>query len=522
MIKKKHLAIIIAVILMITYSVSMFAVFRISRERAEDDFADSCSYVSEFFEPLIGLDPQADDFEDMSVVSLEDFLFEASFFSTYPTYITLYDENSNKAGTTHSSVWFQKDGVGCTINLEEYITGDIKDKIEKNIDKMNTTYMPALFSYNKTGDKIIPVEMIFEEIEGTDTINLKFTDYPVTDTVEATQEENYFHPFFLYYPKGSYTYDCYNFMQEQRDQYINGKYTYNEDINRCDFAVEMDYCEEVYSITLGDGNIYMAFIQIKTDLNHDALQLHSFQQRAVMITVMYAFIILVLLCVYYSYYKNNARFEKAKYSFTNAAAHELKTPLAVIENQCECILEKINEDKNDEYVNTIYGESLKMSKLLNNLLQYNKLTLSNGVDKESVNLTELIYKEIGKYKSFAEVKNISVTARLDECELQCNRELIALVIDNFLSNAIKYSEGNEIRITLEKVKNKKYKFSVFNYCQPLNDKKVWEQLYVKSDSRSGESSGLGLAISKQILQLHRYKHGFENKDGGVEFYFIAQ
>lgn len=522
MIKKKHLAIVIAVILMITYSVSMFAVFRISRERAEDEFNDYCSSISTFYEPLMNIDPKAEDFEDMGIISVEEFLFESAFLSTYPTYTTLYDENSNEAFSTHSLIWFQKDGVGYTISLEEYLTDDIKDEIEKNSDKIDVTYAASLFSYNKTGDEIIPVELVYKEIDGDDTFSIRFTDYKATDTVDTEQEDDYIQSVFTCWQKGSYRYDCYEYMKEKKDSYKDGKYSFNEFINRCDVSDGMDYCESVFTVTLGDGNRYMAFIQSKTDLSHDALHLQSFQQRAVMITVMYAFIIVVLLCVYYSYYKNNARFEKAKYSFTNAAAHELKTPLAVIENQCECILEKINEDKNDEYVNTIYSESLKMSKLLNNLLQYNKLTLSNGVDKESVNLTEVINKEIEKYKSFAEVKKISVTAQLDDCELQCNRELIALVIDNFLSNAIKYSEGNEIKITLEKVKNKKYKCSVFNYCQPINDKKIWEQLYVKSESRSGESSGLGLAISKQILQLHGYKHGFENKDGGVEFYFIAQ
>lgn len=54
----------------------------------------------------------------------------------------------------------------------------------------------------------------------------------------------------------------------------------------------------------------------------------------------------------------------ARYSFSNAAAHELKTPLAIIQNRCELVMEKVNEDKNDEYVKSIYEESIRMNKLV--------------------------------------------------------------------------------------------------------------------------------------------------------------
>ena len=43
-----------------------------------------------------------------------------------------------------------------------------------------------------------------------------------------------------------------------------------------------------------------------------------------------------------------------------------------------------------------------------------------------------------------------------------------------------------------------------------------------SRNRDENSSGMGLAISRQILELHGFKYGYENKDDGVEFYFIAK
>ncbi len=522
MIKKKHLAAVIAVILVLTYVLSMLAIFKVSRDYAEQKFVDYCSNTDTFsyIEDVRDTDPSVEYYGP----SMDEFMFDCSLsFQEYPTYISVFDEDGNRVAQSHSVLVIQKDGKQDFLNIEEYLTDDVKNQLSK----IDDSFVPVTFEYNVTNDKIIPVEMVYQKINTNKTVSVKFTDYDVTDTVNNFTDDNndivdeIFSLLLVNPNQNRFTEKCFEFMKNERDKYDNAKYLYNETADQTVYSADLDYCEELYIVTLEDGKDYMVFAQMKTDFYYDAVHLDSFRQRAITVTVMYAFIGIVTIFVFYNYYKNSSRLEKAKYSFTNAAAHELKTPLAVIENQCECILEKVNEHKNEEYINTIYNESLKMTKLLNDLLQYNKLSLSDDVEKEKVALNGVVVDEIEKYTSFAQLNNITIQSNIDEAVVDCNKGLISMVIDNFISNAIKYSQGDKVTISLTQDK-KKYKFSIFNYCNPIEDKNIWDQLIVSSKSRSGDSSGLGLAISKQILELHKYKYGFENKDGGVEFYFIAQ
>ncbi len=113
-------------------------------------------------------------------------------------------------------------------------------------------------------------------------------------------------------------------------------------------------------------------------------------------------------------------------------------------------------------------------------------------------------------------------ADIDDVTIKCSNELIQLVVDNYISNAVKHAPLNtEIEIRLKKEGNT-CRFSVLNVVdQPLTDE-VWDSFYMGDKSREGKSAGMGLAITKQILELHHYKYGFENKANAVEFYFISK
>lgn len=235
----------------------------------------------------------------------------------------------------------------------------------------------------------------------------------------------------------------------------------------------------------------------------------------------------ISLAVSYSIVKKE-QMKYARYSFSNAAAHELKTPLAIIQNRCELVMEKVNEDKNDEYVKSIYEESIRMNKLVKNLLQYNSLTMNTDIDKKACDLDRIVKKEIEKYRPLAALKDVGIeNLAVEKCSVKCNDELIGLVIDNFLSNAVKFAiPKTVIKVSLTR-KGKKFKLGIYNKGENISKeegKELWELLYKGDMSRSRDenSSGMGLAICRQILELHNFKYGFENKEDGVEFYFIAK
>jgi signal transduction histidine kinase len=110
----------------------------------------------------------------------------------------------------------------------------------------------------------------------------------------------------------------------------------------------------------------------------------------------------------------------------------------------------------------------------------------------------------------------------DDVTINANADLIALVIDNFLSNAVKHTkEGNHIEVLL----SNDGKLVVFNEgMQIIDGDKLWDVFYRDDKVRNSKdnSTGMGLAICKQILTLHKYKFGIENKPNGVAFYFIAK
>jgi signal transduction histidine kinase len=203
----------------------------------------------------------------------------------------------------------------------------------------------------------------------------------------------------------------------------------------------------------------------------------------------------------------------------------MKTPIAIIQNQCECVLENIAPEKNEEYLKSIYDETEKMNKLVTDMLQYNRIAQSNELNKEKCNLSDIVKEEIGKYKKQFELHEKSVTLNIKETAIvKCDRNLISLVVANMLSNTIKHTaNGGEVIVTV-KDGVEGYKVSVYNSGStvPENEKdKIWSVLYKTDKSRTqrDKSSGVGLAVSAKILDLHKANYGCENVKDGVKFYF---
>lgn len=253
-------------------------------------------------------------------------------------------------------------------------------------------------------------------------------------------------------------------------------------------------------------------------------------------TFVYLNILLLNICIIvakvirhyiFAYYDKTKKFEENKTAFTSAAAHELKTPIAIIQNQCECIMENVAPEKNGEYINSIYEETQKMSKLVSDLLQYNRLAQAENIPLEDYDIGILVQSVVDEYKNLFELHSKNVTVELEDTPtVKCNPELISLVIGNFLSNTVKHSpDGGDVRIKLQKVGEKSVKVTVFNTGDHIPDEigsSVWNILYKGDSSRTDrtDSGGIGLAISARILDLHGAYYDYKNVKDGVTFCFI--
>lgn len=239
--------------------------------------------------------------------------------------------------------------------------------------------------------------------------------------------------------------------------------------------------------------------------------------------ILFAVATAVILIAATKLYNKSLRMREEKRAFTSAAAHELKTPLAVIQNQCECVLDEIVPEKNTEYVSSIYGEALRMNEIVKTLLTFNRLSDTDKVNKSRCNLSEIIKTEINKYDNFAKGRNIEITVDIqNDIFAECNEDLIAMAVDNYLSNAFKYACGKKrVEISLKK-QGKEFVFEVYNDGERIPPElNIWHLLTRADTARnsSDSSTGMGLPICKRIFDLHGYGYRYFNMPDGVRFEF---
>lgn len=263
---------------------------------------------------------------------------------------------------------------------------------------------------------------------------------------------------------------------------------------------------------------YCIAVDVRYDPFYNAIDSYMFVRNFSVQTAIFIIVEVIITIIAQRLFKKQKELNDARDAFTSAAAHELKTPITIINNQCECIIKNVSPQKNGEYVSTIYNQNRHLSALTNKLLQFNRIR-KETLNKSEFDIKTLALEEAKKYSTLAEEKGIKIESDLPEnIKIKANRDLIALVIDNFLSNAVKNAdEGSTIRVTFYKKR-----FAVYNDGKKISNEdkgRIWEVFSRNTDNDIIQSHGMGLAICKKILELHSFKYGFINKLAGVEFYF---
>lgn len=221
--------------------------------------------------------------------------------------------------------------------------------------------------------------------------------------------------------------------------------------------------------------------------------------------------------------------EKFRKNFIAGVSHELKTPIGIISGYAEGLKDGIVDDEaKDMYLDVIMDEANKMNKLVLDMLNLTKLESGKTeliISKFSLkDLTDTILYKHGS--SFTD-KNLKLNYKFDknnDYNVKGDSFKIEQVLTNFVTNAIKYSpNGETLNIKLENKEDKIY-FYIENTGVTLSEDdliKIWTQFYKIDNSRTRDSgsSGLGLSITKNILELHKSDFASVNTDNGVMFYF---
>lgn len=508
------LNLIVVVIISVFYAVTVNNSYNNIKGAVESEYiTDATEFESDMY--TAAYDEVSDEFRKWSCA--EEFLIACYRTTSIPHRVIIYDSKGNEIARTSTILQFDSgtwryDNVSRFMsyycNLDDYLIDEQKQfMIESNENHIKSF---ACIVEDEKNPIVKPVYILYNDMAGNDTYKLNFSDEEPNAVIDAYNVDIYF--------VDDRSNKSYEYIDKQIEDKVPQSYF---DENDTDIGEEgllyFTRCNEIYIGSERCSAIAVSYI----DSDDVTLHNYRFTDNFRNITILYLAVTVVILAVL-NFYIKRSRQNKAKYVFTNAAAHELKTPLAVIENKCEFILEGVDESKTTEYVNETYKEALRMNTLLNNLLCYNKLSTINRIEKSDNNLAQIIKNELEKYSSAAEAKNISFNTELTDTTVKCNGELISLAVGNLLSNAVKFSpSGSTIAVKLVKHK-KRFKVSVTNQFDGELDKKVWDMLYVNDEARSGKTSGMGLPISKEIFDLHNYKHGLKCENGYVEFYFIAK
>ncbi len=517
--KSKVFTFVTAIILLIYFG---FGIFMYSNEKKQIQELLFNDIQSLEFEPTY--DP-----DDPPYESAEHFAAEFTNITYFPSKVYIYDEKGNFVMKSQSVIYFH---FG-TLNkpyycfLDEYLTPELKQQI-KDAEAKYGNY--SNFQFNLKDGKVIPVKLVYKEYEpyAKDTAEIVFTNEIPEYTVKLPSD---------------YLQVTWNFIKtenadddlEYEDNILSQIKT--EDISNADeYDINSNIDEKTdgrYTYTANnyfstrEGKTYAYYSCLSVSIQKYALNSAEFKTNIKSLTAVFVILEAIAVAVTNDLLKKQ-EFKEAQYAFSGAAAHELKTPLAVIQNRCELLMENINPENKSDYIKSIYEESIRMNNLIGSLLQYNKLSSTSKINKKPVNLNETAEAEIKKYAPSASTKGIAFKKDFDkDCIIYGDEKFIALAIDNYLSNAVKFAnENTQITVSIKK-DGKHIKFSVFNYGKNINkseQKNMWKMLYKGDESRKNvkDSGGIGLAVTAKILKLHKFKYGFKNKANGVEFYFVAK
>ena len=194
--------------------------------------------------------------------------------------------------------------------------------------------------------------------------------------------------------------------------------------------------------------------------------------------------------------------------------------LGIIKAYSESIKENVSERKRDYYLDVIIDETDKMDKLVLEMLDLSKLeSRAYELKKEAFCINELFSKILKKNEKLLNDKNIKINYKSDEIyEIEGDYFRLEQVIDNLLSNAMNHAK-EKINITIEN-----RVVTIENDGEHISEDKInliWDMFYKEDESRerSERRSGIGLAIVKNILELHNMEFGALNTEFGVKFWF---
>lgn len=220
--------------------------------------------------------------------------------------------------------------------------------------------------------------------------------------------------------------------------------------------------------------------------------------------------------------------KRAKGEFVAHVAHELKTPLNVIQMYSETLQEDAGRtsELTVEATNIIHDEVERLSTLINNLLSMTQIEMGVvALDRQRARLHDLVNDVVENVRRAARGKDINFQLDVPQTvtAIAIDKDLLRIALNNLLTNAIKYNRpGGEVVVSVRE-DDQQVAIHIRDTgigISPEDQEKIFDKFYRSDDEevRQRSGHGLGLALAKQIVTLHHGDLSLSSQLGeGTEF-----
>ena len=221
-----------------------------------------------------------------------------------------------------------------------------------------------------------------------------------------------------------------------------------------------------------------------------------------------------------------------KSKFVTMTSHEFRTPLTTIQTNIELLMFQMEgepieqQEKKSRFINRILSEIQRLTNLMNDILMLGRLESGKiPFNLHQVNIVDFCNEIIEE--SYGSSSGLAFTASADDDCISYNLDsnIYSHIITNLVSNALKYSEGNDKPEIVLDCKNDHFVLKVIDHGVGIPDgelEKIFETFHRARNANDFQGTGLGLSIVKQFLSLHDAKITVESKEGQGSTFTIYQ
>lgn len=193
-------------------------------------------------------------------------------------------------------------------------------------------------------------------------------------------------------------------------------------------------------------------------------------------------------------------------SFTDNAAHELRTPLAAMKTQTQVLLKKVKNPEYQEDLNNLHASIDRTAHMVDQLLSFARLQSEQELEMEEIDFSEFTGRTTQQFSTLLQKKNLKLHSHIsDGISLKGHPQALEIMLGNLLDNAIKYTPaGGTITLNLRQ-NGKEAVFELADTGPGIPDgekQKVFERFY-RSKKGEGSGSGLGLAMVRWACDSHQ-------------------